>query len=281
MYENLIFYLLLMAQVFFLSYYFPRKILKRMRLLIETYPPSAYPKLYPRPIEAYDRAERLFRRMNHVFFVGGVVLIAILLGLPRSGEWDHAIVTWYFMFQCLPLIVLDVRAHQEFKLMRKANESSTRKAELKPRRLRNCVSPTVLRLAVVTYLGFVGFILYLKQFEFSWFGGYWNIVGITVFNLFILGVISWNLYGKKLDPHQAPEDRQLRIEKIARILIFTSIAATLHIAFSIGLNALELRHLRPTFQCVYLLVLATICMQAYFIRVRNFDVYKADTSLSR
>ena len=84
------------------------------------------------------------------------------------------------------------------------------------------------------------------------------------------------MYEKKLDPHQAYEDRMRHIEIIVKILVFTSIAATVFVAISVVLAALDMRNLQPIAQSLYFQLLAVICFQAYRIDYRNFEVYRED-----
>ena len=42
--------------------------------------------------------------MNTVIFIAGLLLLTVLLGYPRSGKWDHAIATWYFLLQIFPIL---------------------------------------------------------------------------------------------------------------------------------------------------------------------------------
>jgi len=86
-----------------------------------------------------------------------------------------------------------------------------------------------------------------------------------------------SLNGKKLNPHQAYEDRVRQIRAVAKILTLTSIAATLFGALSISLSAFEVRHLLPIFMSMYFQLLAVIGLQAYRIDRINFEVYKEDS----
>ena len=56
--EHMLFHVVFLGQVLLISFYFPRKMLSRMRYVFETYPPSTYPKLYPKPVEYYKKAQR-------------------------------------------------------------------------------------------------------------------------------------------------------------------------------------------------------------------------------
>ncbi len=253
-----------------------------MRYVFETYPPSTYPKLYPKPIEYYTKAQRNYRTMNLFILLAGLLILAVLLGISRSGKWDHAIATWYFFLQMLPVMLLELSSLKEFKLMRNAHSRTTRKAELHPRRLFDFISPSIIGMAIITYVAFVLLVLYIRQFEFPWFGGYWNIVVVTAANLFFAGIILWYMYGKKLNPLQAYQDRTKHIELMVKIVVFTSIAGTLFIALNVILAALDLRHLQPIAQCLYLQLLAVICLQAYYRSdyTKHFEVYKEDPAVT-
>ncbi len=284
MQEHLLFHLAFLGQILLLSFYFPRKILERIKYVLETYPRSNYPKLYPKPLEHYERARRNYRLMNSIILFAGLILLAVLLGYPRSGKWDHAIATWYFMAQIFPILLIEIKSFQYYKLMRKANAGGRRKAELHPRRLFDFISPAMLGLTILVYFAFVGFIIYIDQFGFPWFGGYWNIVGITGINLFFTGIIGWHIYGQKMDPHQAFQDRRRQIELIAKSLVLVSIAATLKIAIVIGLAAFELRHLQPFVTSLYLQLIALlstgILLRYFRVEDINFEVYKEDSIVS-
>jgi len=50
---NILLGIAFLGQIFLISYYYPEKILARMDYVRATYPPSQYPRLYPKPIEYY------------------------------------------------------------------------------------------------------------------------------------------------------------------------------------------------------------------------------------
>jgi hypothetical protein len=162
--------------------------------------------------------------------------------------------------------------------MRNTDSRTTRKAELQPRRLFDFISPKMIGLAVLVYLAFAVFILYIRQFDYPWFGGYENIVGVTATNLFFAGIIIWNMYGKRLDPYQAYEDRKRQIELLVKQMVFISIAATTYIAIDVVLAILDLRNLQPTVMSLYFQLIAVISLRALRLDTINFEVYKEDPS---
>jgi len=248
-----------------------------MKYVFETYPPSAYAKLYPKPIEFYERGRRNYRNINLFILIAGFVILALLVANPHDVDVHNAIAMGYFFAQMFPVLLLDLGSLKEFKLMRNANTRTTRRAELQPRRFFDFMSPVIFGIASITYIAFVLLVVYINQFGFPWFGGYLNVVIVTAMNIFFLGIMLWHMYGKKLNPHQAYEDRVRQIKNVAKILTLTSIAATLFGALSISLSAFEVRHLLPIFMSMYFQLLAVIGLQAYRIDHTSFEVYKEDS----
>jgi hypothetical protein len=117
----------------------------------------------------------------------------------------------------------------------------------------------------------------VDQFDFPWFGGYWNLLGVTIANLLFAGIIYKQVRGRKLNPHQSTEDRMRQVKTLARIVAFISIAATVFAALNIALAAAELRHLQPATHSLYFQLLAVVSFRAYLVRPSNFEVYKAES----
>ncbi|MCP4724096.1 MAG: hypothetical protein GY863_03620 [bacterium] len=280
MFENIFIYVVFLSQALLISYYFPRKMLSRIKYVFEKYPPSGYPRLYPKPFEYYEKARRNYKYMNLFILIAGLSLMAVMLGYPRSGEWDvGTIVFAYFMLQVFPLMLIEMRSFKYYQLMRQTDSRTTRKAELQPRRLLDFIEPKLFGIAMLVYIAFILFVLYIRQFEYPWFGGIGNMVGVTGINLFFAVIIVWNIYGKKLDPYQAYEDRKRQIELIAKQMVFTSIAATTYIAIDVVIAILDLGNHHPAVMSVYFQVLAVIAFRTLRIDTINFEVYKEEPSL--
>jgi len=274
--EHILFYAVFLSQIFIVSFYFPRKMHRQTRYILDTYPPATHPKLYTKPIECYEIARRNYQYVNAFILIVGLLILGALLSNTHDGDIHNAIVMGYFPAQMFPVFLMDLSALKELKLMREANPRTTRHAELRPRRLFDFISPRLFGAAVITYAAFVSLIFYVHQFGFEWFGGYWNVLGITVMNTFFAGIVYWHMVGKKLNPLETSQDRGTRIRTIARIMAFSSIAATVFVVVSIALSAFEVRYLLPVFLSMYVQVLAILGFQAYRIGNRNFDVYKED-----
>ena len=134
----------------------------------------------------------------------------------------------------------------------------------------------IVGLAVFLYVAFVLLIIYVKRFEYPWFGGYANIVGVTFLYLLFAGVIVQQLYGKKKDPYQSSEDRMRSIGLSVKTAVYSSILATTFISMNIVLSALELRDLIPVSQSLYFQLCAVLMFRALRIDDVDFEVYRED-----
>ena len=91
---NMLFYIVFLSQIFLISYYFPAKLLVRMRSVLETYPPSEYPKLYVKPIEYYKIGQGAFKLVNRfIFLLGFVILLLIVFVVDQSTFADDGYVS--------------------------------------------------------------------------------------------------------------------------------------------------------------------------------------------
>ncbi len=269
-----LFYIVFFSQIILISQYIPGRMVRQMQHVLNTCPPATYPRLYSQPLEYYQDALRNYRIKNRIILLGGIVLLALLVVYPRSGEWDRPIVGAYFLLQFYPVILLDLLSIGHLKRMRLARSESTRVAELQPRRLFNFVSPAVVALAAFVYLTFVILILFIRQFEFPWFGGYWNIVAVSIMDIMFIVIIFRTLRGKKRNQYQAHVDRLKEMAATVRAMVFVSIAGTGFIAIIVVLASLELRALEPLLTSLYFQLLAVVFLRVYNVEGMDFEVYR-------
>ncbi len=280
--EHAFFYVIFLSQVLLISLYLPKRLLGRLRHIVARYPPSEYPKLYPVPLDTVERAQRNYRNLNSFALLVGLALVlaGVLAPTVEIFDWDSAVLTMYSAIQWSPFIIATTAGFTYFNLKRRPDSRSTRRADLHPRRLFDFVSPALVGAAILVYLAFVLLILYVRQFEFPWFGGHWNIFAMTAANLLFAGLIFKSLYGKRKDPYKAHEDRMREIELNANLLVWVSIVATLFVVIAVTLRALELPDVIPVAQSLYFQLLALISFRAFRIDHVNFEVYREDPSVA-
>jgi hypothetical protein len=277
--EQTLFYLAFASQVFLISYLYPRTVLGRMRHVLATYPPSEYPRLYARSKEHYERAASRYQVLNAVAFLVGIALLsgALLLGQQELLNWDNiSVVTLYFLLQSVPFLLMARTGFVYFSPGRRADSRSTRRARLEPRYITDLISPALLGVAVGAFAAFVGLIVHLKQFDYPWFGGYANLVGIAVLNVFFAAIFYHGLYGKSKDPYESTEARMQRLRLTGRVLVLTSIVATVYVSMSIILRTFEMPGLLPIMQSLYFQLLALLTLHGFRVKDVDFEVYRED-----
>jgi len=282
---DILFQMMLLAQIIIVSLIIPSKIISKLKNIYKVYPPESYPKLYTKSITYYQKKQYSFLYTNYFIFLISIVLW--LLGVFIYPEimqsvmnWNaNSFITFYFILQFSPvLLILGREELKQYKRMREANSDNIRKATLHRRSLMDYISAKTLGLMVFTYIAFIVFNFYIEQFNFPWFGGYWNIVGITFMNSINSAVVVWYLYGKKLNPHQSDLDRYRETKSIIHLVVGVSIFATLFVVLKILVKAVDMSQLNLFVSSLYVQILAWIQYKFIFKacsgKNMDFSVYK-------
>ena len=278
---DLLLYIVLFSQIMFLSYYYPRRMLNRIHTIFNNYPPNEFPKLYPESIAKYKKSIKLYRIINYFIMGLGFCLILWFYVTPRTGGWDQVIIFWYFMIQFLPNLGIELWSMKYHKAMRLLNQGVQKEAVLIPRRLNDFVSKEFLGTVLVVYVIFVGFIAYVDQFDYPWFGGYLNVLIISGTYLFFGFIIYRAMYGKVKNPHQSYEDRKIDIQTLIRQLFSIAIAVTFYAMLQISLKAFGLDAFKAITISLYFHVIGFLSMQWPRLDFINFDVYKDKPALTK
>lgn len=277
--QHQLFYLVFLGQVLLISYFLPRRVLQRMRYVVQTYPRTEYPRLYPVSLDRVEAAQRSYRNLNGFALATGLALVAAGLLIPGEDMlgWDTlSVMTLYLMLQLSPLLIATRPGFTYFNPLRRKDTRTKRTAELAPRRLTDFVAPLAVAVALGLYAFFAFFIVAVQQLDYPWFGGYWNIVGITAINLLCAAGIVYSLLTRSRDPYQTTADRRRQTGFAVRAAVFTSIAATLSVMLSIVLAMLELRPWIPVAKSLYFMLLAAVCLRQFRIEGVNFEVYREE-----
>jgi hypothetical protein len=287
--SNNIFYIAFISQIFILSYYFPKMLLARMQHVLASYPPEQYPKLYPRPIEHYKRAHRGFKTICvSVFLLGVLILFAVMFWVDHETFADHGFISvaWpaaYGMIQFIPLMIVEFSELGHMKQMRSANSTSTRTADLRRRGLTDLASPILIGMALLAYAGAILFDLYVHDFAVSW--GHDTVqraVTMTVTNGLLVIIGAWNLYGRKLNPHQSADDRIQIISVNLKSLLLISIALSAFIAVGAADDIVNLDAFEAVIMSVYFQVIAVFTIGYSLRNIKpdeiDFEVYKKDAA---
>ena len=221
--ETILFCFVFLSQVLLISWFYARRIISRGRYVLQNFPPSTHPRLYPQPVEYYERRLRNFARLNLAIVVAGLLIIvglilgtlggewdgAIVTPWSASGEWDAAIVTPFFLVQIFASVSINLWSLKHQKAMKAAPPPRVRTTELRRRRLVDFVSPAMLVVAALTNVAFIAFVLYYRRFELPWFTAAGNIAGVAFMLLVFAAAVGIALRGPRPDPYQAHQDRAI------------------------------------------------------------------------
>jgi hypothetical protein len=279
--EQLLFNVVFLGQVVFVSLLFPWQVVSRVRHMIAEYPPAQYPRLYPRPLDAVRWSMFGYLGVNFAVAGAGLALLAAGVGSPAEGMLvrDNDLVqVGFLMAQLVAFLIGPAFFFPYYSLRRSTDGPRTRTASLRPRRVFDYVPPVLLAVAVGLQIAFAGFVVAVNRFDFPWFGGYANLAIMAGVNLFFAAMIYKLVYGKRQDPYTADADRERGIAASVRLLLLTSIAATLFVAMTIALQIFELGVLKPTAMSLYVQLLALASVRSFRTGDVDFDVYREDAA---
>ncbi len=282
---NLLFYVVFLSQILLLSYYYPRKILQRFQVVLEKYPVSKYPKLYNKSPDYYEAGAKIFKTMNRLIMTLGFIIILAIgyYNIVEGQKIESFFSFFYWIIQMLPMVAMEFSGFSYYKEMRKANKQPKRKADIRPRKLFDFVSPALLFTAVAVNISCFMFVYYLDDFIFE-IGSDAFIIVLTLIamNAVFFFIARFNINGQKQDPYQATEDRTKQTALNVRSLVVISIAASAFIMAEKSISIFDLLYLKPSMLSFYFQLIAWLSLGNLLknmdIEDINFDVYKEDTS---
>lgn len=282
---TIIIYLVLLSQLYLLSYYYPNLFIKRIEYILANHSEADYPKLYPTKDgqEKVQKGLRKYKILTRSILILGIVLLtlATIDGMVQRGEIKDSMVTLFAMLQFIPFILTEISELKHYKMMRTENEVSKRSANLSPRRYFDYISPIKFALAAFLLAIYIIFNLYRVDFDLS-FGsdGLITLVTIIGVHIYFAATVIWILYGKKLDPHQAHKDRERHIGTVITTTAHVSMAVSAFLLIygllqHYSLDQYEALALSIYFQlCIYLGL--GKMFKTNKVEDINFEVYKTD-----
>ncbi len=287
-----IFYTVFVAQLLLVSYYYPRKFTARISYLLANYPPEQYPKLYPKPYDYHaengaKKSLRAYRFVNGLILVAGFGILTAMLAsgyTPRLLGGDEVFVLLFGAVQTVPHMITEIGTAKYFKRMKEVDISTTKKADLRPRRLFDFISPAYIGLAVILYIGWLVFFLGNSEFDAGLTTpAYVTVIGTATMHLLITGVIMMNIRGLKVDPHQAYRDQLKQIETTIRICVFVIILMNSFLILMDASDRYAWEVFDPVFTSLYLQLIIIFSLGLRFRKSRveevDFSVYKEDVWL--
>ena len=280
---HILFYVLFLSQIILISYYYPKQIVKRIEGVLKNFPPENYPKLYPESTEKVIASKTHYQFFNQIILVIGVVLMVVYAFMSAdykgNEKFAESLPLMFGMVQFIPFMMLEISSCRQFKLMRKANKSTSRTAGLAPRKLFDYVSPIAVVSAIVLVFTYVIFDLYVHDFVFT-SDIIIKIKTLGLVHALFIGLIIWQLTGKRLDPHQATKDRSQQTEFSIQSMFSVSMFASIFFIADSAVDVYQLGYLEIIINSIYFQVIAFFGIGGMLRTVRldniNFDVYKAD-----
>lgn len=289
--SNNLFFVVFLSQILLISWYFPRRLLARMQRVLEEYPPHTYSKLYPRPVEDYRIAQWKFRLFNRLILgLGFGVLVAVMFVVDHGtfaddGHISELFPAAYGMIQFLPLLALEFSEFSHTRLMRKANTSTLRKAELTRRGLFDFVSPVLLAVTLAFFAGAIWFDLWAHDYELVW--GHDTMeraIVLTFTNLFLVGAGAFTLLTRTRDPHQSAADRFRKLRASLTSLLFCSMALSVFFVTAAADDVFDIDFLDAILMSVYFQAVVWISLGYMLQSIRlediDFDVYRNDVAVT-
>ncbi len=285
--SNSIFYIVFLGQILLISYFIPKKLIGRMRYVMETYPPADYPKLYSKPIEDYSKAQWGFALSHKIIMaLGFVILFSIMFLVDHSTFADDGYISEVFpmaygLIQFLPLMYIEFSEYNQLKKMRSLNANPKRRANLRHRSLFDVVSPTLLSATLFLAVASVFYDFYTHDFSLNWdHDAAYRSLTLIITNLVLVAFGAWHLYGKKLNPHQSSDDRLLLAAANLKSLLYVSMAMSIYFMSLAADDFYDLDFLDAILMSAYFQIIVVLSIGSIMRTIRpediDFSVYKAD-----
>jgi len=253
-------------QILAASVLYPAWFTRYCRLQAASIPAERLAQLYPGVDVslAQERFLTLYRALNTVIAVLGVLLLGWLFSYLQRPDWDdgpvETLVAVYFMVQvALPLGLVAWLGVRFNKAHKRASERK-RKAILARRGLFDFVSPFAVVLAVLSYFLCVAYVIYVKQHPFPGFAGLINIGVITLVYAVQALVVYLVLYGKKANPFETHAGRVRTIGLAVKSCVYSCIAAAVFLALNFTLVLLDMQRWEPFALSVFLVITAFLSL---------------------
>jgi magnesium-transporting ATPase (P-type) len=270
-------------QIILLSAYFPARILKRAAFVLQHYPSSTHPKLYPKGSGFFSRNMKYFFWINLFNFIfGWVIMYFIYTGQWVGEKGVHPMLPWgYFMLQMLPSQVMELYGMRLAKLMKQQDSRTIKTARLAPRNIFNYISPRMIVLVSLSFLSFAGTGLYVENPTSITDSKTFLMSGILMVGFLIFYFFSkWLINGKVKDPYQSAEDRHKSVSKVIHTFCYTLVACCLFMLMTLLIETYEMKTVMPIMMSAFLQLLVVISMGYMLNNCRmediNFDVYKTN-----
>lgn len=279
MVEAYVFLVAFTIQIFAMSVLYPAWFTRYLRRQVDNIPAERLAQRYP-GVDLKRAQQQFFwryRALNTGIVVLGLLLLGWLFSYLRRPDWNdgpvEALVTAYFLMQALLPLALVVWAAIRFnKKHGRPLVERKRKAVLERRGLFDFVSPLAVLMAIVGYLLFGGYVIYIQQNPFQGFAGpLVNIGCVTLVYALNAFVVYQMLYGKKWNPLDTHSGRVHAIGLAVKSSVYSCIAVVAFLALNFTLILLDWQRWEPFALSVYFVASAFLSSMGLVSPLRQPD----------
>jgi hypothetical protein len=274
------------VQILVMSVLLPAWFIRYVRRQAARFPAERLAQLYPGVDlgHAQQRFLAQYRALTRSIAVLGLLLLGGLFIYMQRPNWDEGkvsiLATVYFLAAYLLPVLLfgwvGVRFNKEHK---RSLPEGRRTAILRRRGLFDFVSPFSVALAVVSYLLFVAFVIYVQQHPFPGFAGFVNLGAITLVYALNAFVVYTMLYGRSKNPFETHAGRLHTIGLTVKSSVYSCIVIVVYLSLNFSLRLLDLQTWEPFSLSVFFIICALVASMGFAAPLRkpDADEYPAPT----
>jgi hypothetical protein len=265
------------VQILVMSVLYPAWFSRYLRVQATSIPAERLAQLYP-DVDVGHALKRFliqYRTLTTVTAVLGLLLLGWLLSYMRRPDWDdgpvEALVAVYFMVQMmLPLGLVVWRAVRFNKKHKRSLPEAKRTATLQRRGLFDFISPFVVFLALLSYLLFAAFVIYVREHPFPGFAGaFVNLGAITLVYALNAFVVYQTLYGKKSNPFETHAGRVHTIGRVVKSGVYSCIFIVVFMSLNFSLVLLDLQRWEPFALSIFFVITALLSSMGFVAPPRH------------
>jgi len=144
-----------------------------------------------------------------------------------------------------------------------------RTAVLQRRGLFDFISPFVVSLAVMSYLLFIAFVIFLLRHPFTGFAGLVSIGVVTLVYALNALVVYLMLYGKKGNPFETHEGRLRTIGLAVKSSVYSCIVIVVYLSLNFSLVMLDLQRWEPFALSIFFVIIALLASMGFAVPPRQ------------
>lgn len=267
------------VQILVMSVLLPAWFIRYVRAQAARFPAERLAQLYPGVDlgQAQERFLTQYRALTTGIVVLGLLLLGCLFIYMRRPNWDEGkvgvlVTVYFFAAYLLPVLLfawVGVRFNKKHK---RSLPEGKRTAILQRRGLFDFVSPFSVSLAILSYLLFVAFVIYVQQRPFLGFAGFINLGAITLvyaLNAFVVYVV---LYGGKKNPFETHAGRLHTIGLTVKSSVYSCILIVVYLSLNFSLRLLDLETWEPFWLSVFFTICALVASMGFAAPLRKPEV---------